>query len=335
MTHSPFFFILTTSSLFMLAVEGSERSNTKQFFDHSILEMPQILEIHFTELEEKCISLVLQKLVYQRMQSANLIAQSEDAWLLSEIDTIKSEGFTEEEFERVKLQLLDYLDCSSSSPIGTLPMHNACRIIIEKMQCTDLSSHVTALEIPKELRISYLGTPRKNYTQYPERDWMFDTATERVPIRLADNSFRDMNAFLIDSSSNIELFYQLSLDDREKKLIHELIKTIAEKNIWGLLFKKKEMEKLGKRVNQVHPMRFMAHILSDPKLKKWLRDIRHSSFKWDHFIDGFSDRMKEEGAKNNLLPYVPGMAHLLHADPNQLFDFIRDKDYEGLVKSLL
>jgi hypothetical protein len=113
------------------------------------------------------------------------------------------------------------------------------------------------------------------------------------------------------------------------------MKTIGEKNVWGLLFKKKEVEKLGKRVNHVHPMRFISFILADEKMKKWLRAVRHSSFKWDHFIDGFSDRMKEEHAKNNVTHYISGMAHQLNADPNLITSYIEDRDYEGLVKALL
>lgn len=267
----------------------------------------------------------------------------------SQVEAIKSEGFSDEEFKRVKNQLSDQIDLFSSTksmPETAAPFFldansflpassvlHAFQNNLEKMQLADLSSHLTAFlgDEPRAFRIVY---PEP---LYKESDWTYDTETTNMPIRFADNSIKEdySYSFLNSPSGHIEPFYQLPLDEKEQKLIYELVKSIAEKNVWGLLFKKKEMEKLGKRVNHVHPMRFMGYILSEPKLKKWLREIKSSSFKWDHFIDGFGNRMKEETAKNNIMTYIPGMAHLLHVDQSQIIGFIHTKDYEGLVKSLL
>jgi hypothetical protein len=168
--------------------------------------------------------------------------------------------------------------------------------------------------------------------------WAFDTATEEPYIFFADNIFPKENlTCLIDTinQSSVDLFYQLPLTEREQRQIAELMKTIGEKNIWGLLFRKREVEKMGKKVNHVHPMRFISHILGDPKLRKHLKEVKNSSFKWDHFIDGFAKRMKEETHKQNVTPYIPGMAHYLQVDPEEIAAFIQKKDYEGLVKALL
>ncbi len=168
--------------------------------------------------------------------------------------------------------------------------------------------------------------------------WAFDTATEEPCIFFADNMFPKENLTrLIDTSNHpsVELFYQLPLSEREQRQIAELMKTIGEKNIWGLLFRKREVEKMGKKVNHVHPMRFISHILGDPKLRKHLKEVKNSSFKWDHFIDGFAKRMKEETHKQNITAYIPGMAHYLQVDPEEIAAFIQKKDYEGLVKALL
>lgn len=197
-------------------------------------------------------------------------------------------------------------------------------------------------------KVSDLNTPLKTdrpavHIIYPEsekeNDWVFDTGREEIFFYFADNHLNEKaHALFIDNpitSGPIEPFYQLQLDEKEQWLIYDLIKTMAEKNIWGLLFKKKELEKIGRKINHVHPMRFIGYILDDPKLKKWLREIKTSSFKWDHFIDGFSNRMKEESAKNNLMLYIPGMAHLLNVDPERIIYYIQSKDYSGLVKALI
>ena len=147
---------------------------------------------------------------------------------------------------------------------------------------------------------------------------------QNLPIQLAS-----------DTAHPKELFYQLPISDREKGLIDAIILTMAEKNVFQLAFEKKGLEKKGKRVNGVHPLRFIGYIFSTPGLKSAMRTIRKSSFKWDGFLGGFSKRMRLEYENNNLFRYVPGFCELVHADPAEVSHYIHKKDWEGLIISLL
>ncbi len=145
---------------------------------------------------------------------------------------------------------------------------------------------------------------------------------------------------LIDSSSENppyvhEPFFQLPLNEKEKKLIYNIISTMAEKNIVQLALEKRALEKKGKRVNHIHPLRFIGYILSTPYLKEGLKTIKKSSFKWDAFIDGFSKRMREEFSNDNLFPHVSGFANQVVTTSEHVRHYIVRKDWEGLVKSLL
>jgi len=337
MAHFPFLFALAIIGLFT-SVNGR---------DNSLEERPYADLREEYEITDACKVCILQKLFQQRVEAANAMPEKmQDALSVfhSQVEAIKSEGFSEEEFTRIKHQLSDQIDLFSSARAmqeTTVPFFldadasvlHAFQISLDKMQLADLSTHLSAFlkDEPRAFRIVY---PEP---LYKESDWTYDRETANMSIRFADNSIKEdySYSFLNSPSGHIEPFYQLPLEEKEQRLIHELIKNIAEKNVWALLFKKKEMERLGKKINHVHPMRFMGYILSDPKLKKWLREIRGSSFKWDYFIGSFGNRMKEENAKNNIVPYIPGMAHLLHVDQSHILGYFHTKDYEGLVKSLL
>lgn len=130
-------------------------------------------------------------------------------------------------------------------------------------------------------------------------------------------------------------FLQLPLHEWEKKIIYRSFTIMAEKNVVQLALIKKEMEKKGKKVNHVHPLRSIGYLCSDPHLKKCMRTIRKSSFKWDAFIDGYSKRMREEALKDNLLPHVPGLARQVGGDPHKIAHYIHHHDYEGMVKYLV
>ncbi len=159
-------------------------------------------------------------------------------------------------------------------------------------------------------------------------------------VRLANNnkaSFRLAASapIVLSSSGSTEPFYQLPLSEKEKRYIKVIVSTMAEKNLIQLMFEKYTLEKKGKEITGVHPLRFIGYILSVPKLKDNLRIIRKSSFKWDAIIEGFSKRMKEELAHDNVYQYVPGFAKETGSSTHHVNEYIDRKDFEGLVRSLL
>ncbi len=150
--------------------------------------------------------------------------------------------------------------------------------------------------------------------------------------RLADSS---SSPFIFANAGPTEPFYTLPLNDREKRFIKVIVSTMADKNIFQLALEKRTLEKKGKKVHHVHPLRFVGFILADPDLKDDLRTIKKSSFKWDAFVDGFGKRMKEEYGKGNLYQHVPGFAQQVGANPENVYPYLDKKDWEGLVRSLL
>lgn len=131
---------------------------------------------------------------------------------------------------------------------------------------------------------------------------------------------------------SIEGYHQLRLTRADTKNIRSILTTMSDKNVLSLLLEKSSLEKKGKQIRPVHPMRFIGYILADPHLRKCLRNIKKDYFKWSNFLDGFVDRMKEESSKNNVVHYVYGLSDLIKVDSNTIYQFINKKDYEGLLK---
>ncbi len=141
---------------------------------------------------------------------------------------------------------------------------------------------------------------------------------------------RDMH-----NNNSSELFYQLPLVDWEMKTIHKIIDTMAEKNVFQLALEKSSMEKKGKKIRHVHPLRFVGYVYGDGHLKRCMHEIKKSYFKWHSFLDGFGEKMHEEYRANNLAQYVPGFSQSLGVNQDSVMQYINDKDWEGLLKFLL
>lgn len=127
----------------------------------------------------------------------------------------------------------------------------------------------------------------------------------------------------------------LAITAEDRKTICKLLMTMAENNVFKLLIEKKRLEQWGDEIYHVHPVRFLGTVFTDPRLIYFMREIRRSSFKWDGFVEGFAERMREEASRNNLVRYVDGFAEAVQRDSVEIYPFFEKADFEGLVKYLL
>jgi hypothetical protein len=128
---------------------------------------------------------------------------------------------------------------------------------------------------------------------------------------------------------------QLPLSHEEQKIIAKIISTIGSKNEILLLLEKRSLERKGKEIEHVHPLRFLSVIFTDRELKAYFRSIRKSHFKWGHLLDGLSRRLEEEADRDNLLRYLPAFSQLLEVNLDVLRVLAHNRDWEAFVTYLL
>ena len=130
-------------------------------------------------------------------------------------------------------------------------------------------------------------------------------------------------------------FDRLTVTEKERATIYKLVHALGTSNVPKLLWKRREMERMGNSINHVHPMRFIAMILTNPRLRADLQEVRRSFFKWNGFMDGFRRRMTEEYYRSNIQPHVMGFCETLDVNVEVVQHFVDRKDWEGLLKAIL
>ncbi len=130
-------------------------------------------------------------------------------------------------------------------------------------------------------------------------------------------------------------FYNIPIHQWEKKVIEKIISSMGEKSLAQLLLDKKEMEKRGDQIRHVHPLRFLSTVFNDPYLKMCMQQFKGNYFKWTNFIDGYSQRMREEAARNNLLIHLEGFCEYLNVDYEKVVEIVKKENYEELVSYLI
>lgn len=184
----------------------------------------------------------------------------------------------------------------------------------------------------ERLTRDYENVPAGFYQLFEKISWK-DIQKELAIYR--EKIQRQVEDFFVSAAGH-NSFYHLPLLEEDKKNIKIIIKTMAEKGLVKLLLDRRYLEKKGDQVNYIHPLRFIGYIFSDEKLKDYMRQIKTSKFKWNEFIKGFSRRMDEEYANDNLRRYISEFVEQVHPQqPERIEKFIKKKSWEDLVADLL
>lgn len=170
----------------------------------------------------------------------------------------------------------------------------------------------------------------------------FYAASERT-IRTRQSTFSSMQGWDLAGDSvgpkteEAKPFFDLLIREKDKKLIRDLIGGIADTPLLQLMLPSEQnrLKKMGEKARVVHPLRFIGFILADAQMRRQLKDISGSSFKWPRFVEGFEDQMKEEAKKGNLVAYVPGFSELLGAEADVIYGLLQKKNYSGIIEFFL
>lgn len=133
-----------------------------------------------------------------------------------------------------------------------------------------------------------------------------------------------------------EISYKdLVCTETHKADIYELISTMAETNLVGLYFKENHLKALGDRINEVHPLKFLAVIFSDSYLKSCMGVIWDSSFKRGEFLEGLGGRLSREMEKGKLLIHLEPFGAAVGIPHEKMRPYFDAQDWGSFVLFLI
>jgi hypothetical protein len=129
--------------------------------------------------------------------------------------------------------------------------------------------------------------------------------------------------------------FAVQVTPAEKKDMRKLLTSMA-KNTWAeLLSNSSSMNKIGDRIEHIHPLRFLQCIFSDEELKGCLHSVKDRSIIWKKFFSGVSESLEEEANRNNMKPeFIQEFAASLNLNPNLIKDSIEKKKWKEFLDIL-
>lgn len=127
--------------------------------------------------------------------------------------------------------------------------------------------------------------------------------------------------------------YSTPLRQQDEENIRYIINTLANSSYFGLLSKQGSLERAGKAVDHVHPMRFVAFIFSDPQLRNNVRRI--SGIPWGRFVNDMGNSLSKASQSGAIDENViDNFASTVQVDKNWVDGMVRAQNWQGLMNGL-
>jgi hypothetical protein len=139
----------------------------------------------------------------------------------------------------------------------------------------------------------------------------------------------------VELEDDLQLFAKLTITDEEKRMMREVIQTVGRGSEIKLGMMYLSLSKKRAQLMHIHPLRSLATQITDEYTKQCLGKLLDHSMKRDNYLSDFSSKMKEEGAKDNVLKYVDGFCKEVKANPIQVRMYITHQEYEKLIRYLI
>jgi hypothetical protein len=123
---------------------------------------------------------------------------------------------------------------------------------------------------------------------------------------------------------------------KELKKTNYIMTCMATYYLPSLLMKRKELEKIGKELEEsVHPLRYLTTILTDPKMKGEMLAFRGRGALWPKFIAKFGNRFNSSSEQKYLLNAIDNFAKDHGLDSGSLTRLVKNQQLQIFFDTVL
>lgn len=151
--------------------------------------------------------------------------------------------------------------------------------------------------------------------------YLFEVSHAGITVRSKKEAWRD---------------YGEAVSKSDKKDIAFIVTTLATGSKLTALSESSSLKKAGKRIERVHPLRFLMTVFNDEELKAGVHAIRDvGGMIGDGFFDPLVDTLKEEAARGNVLQFTADFAEKVNIDPALIQPSMEKGKWKDFVDTLI
>jgi len=164
--------------------------------------------------------------------------------------------------------------------------------------------------------------------------------TKRKTVQLTQPDGTQVDVSISDATTEMEI---PKSDTKEQvpevspetlKDIRELITTLGESSVWGLLRNSFRLNDIGNKLEPLHPFQFLCAIFTaKPPLFSFVDAILKDDFKKGNFLQGINKGMGREASTIEL--YIDDFAKKTGTTPDRIRSYLPSRNWLGLIRHLI
>ena len=129
--------------------------------------------------------------------------------------------------------------------------------------------------------------------------------------------------------------YELGISHDQLDDLYYALTSLAYHSFSAILVERVQLQEAMVRVDEVHPLHFMAAVFRDSKLITCIHLIREKQWLWRHFFIRVKRTLDEEMERDNIRPeYVQDFCDELNLECDTVLNHIIEQNWDWLIEHL-
>lgn len=131
--------------------------------------------------------------------------------------------------------------------------------------------------------------------------------------------------------------YDIPITKEDKKNLAYIVNTLAYDSLWSIGTSTASIQKVGDKLEYLHPLRFVMIIFTDEELKAGAHAIRdRGGWIWDGFLGGITRSLTDEAARHNVKEaQIRDFAKVVKIDADLILPPLQQERWEDFVDILI
>lgn len=129
--------------------------------------------------------------------------------------------------------------------------------------------------------------------------------------------------------------YHAKVTAKEKEDIAYIVNTLGMETLLTISNSESSIREAGKRVEHIHPLRFLIIVFTDEELKASFHAMDGRTWVWSDFIGGLTDNLDKEFLNNNLKQFLQDFSNQVGVKHSLIKPVVENRQWLKFVDLLI
>lgn len=130
--------------------------------------------------------------------------------------------------------------------------------------------------------------------------------------------------------------YSSKVTSSQKKDIKFIVNTLGMNSLVSISSLKSDLKKTGKRIESIHPLRFLGCVFTDEEMKASMQAMEGRSWVWSEFASGLINSLEVEASRDNLKwEFIIDFSTKVGVSTELLGPIIQKRQWDSFISTLI